>query len=108
MSIKETEEYALEKNNTFLNTLRIENDLFKEDDHVPFDLIRVSRDKDLDINVYKNKDIIFTIKYNSLSQKQKTFINEKEGLLFLISKTKEGVNSASKMLKELKNYMENR
>ena len=105
-NFEEEEEYSLEKSATFLNTLRIENDLFKEEDHVPQKLIRVSRNKDGDILINSDKEVVLTIKQSSLNQKQKKFLNEVEGMKFLIVKFKEGCDSLSKITKELKLHID--
>jgi hypothetical protein len=94
-----TEEYSIEESNPFAN-VKIDNDLFKEDDYLPQKLIQVKR-----INlskgteewkIFEDKDIVLVLKGSRFTNKEKEFLRTPNGFKFIIDGFKNGWRSINK------------
>ncbi len=84
---------------------KIKNE-FYDDDHQISDIWNVKR-KDFKKNgiswiVYRNKEIVLEVKESRLKKAEKIFLEKPEGLNFLLTHAKQGLNSVTTLKEKLK------
>jgi hypothetical protein len=93
------EEYSIGEKNLFGNSSRVDNELFKDEDHIVYPLIQVKK-----INKSKNgeswqilqdKKIMLVLKVDEFNNKELDFLKTPKGFLYLINKYKKGCRSLS-------------
>jgi len=90
-------------------TLRIDTELFKEEDDIAQNVISVKR-VDLpkggeDWEIIDNNLAVLTLKGMRFSKKEKLFLRTPKGFLFLMDGYKNGWKTITKFKKEIKRYI---
>jgi hypothetical protein len=93
------DEYSVGEKNLFGNSLRIDNELFKDEDNIVYPLIQVKK-----INKSKNgeswqilqdKKVVLVLKAEDFDEKELEFLKTYEGFLYLINGYKNGYRELS-------------
>jgi len=87
------------------NLSKFEYDLYHEEDDIAEKIIRVKRfatSNNEKWKIFEDSKVTLIIEGTKLSKKEKEFLRTVEGINFLLSKYKNGVNSFSSMKVEIK------
>lgn len=84
-------------------TLRTDNELFKDEDHIAQPIINVKFVKDC-WQIIDNKNIVLTLKTKQFGKKHQEFLKSVDGVLFIISGYKRGWKTVTKFKEELRKY----
>lgn len=107
----ETEDYNLssdaKKNDRYsnLNILRIDNELFKDEDNVIHDIITVKHiflRKEEAWEIFSNEKLVLTLRGKSFTKNEKKFLSTPEGMNYIISSFKDGTKTGTKLIKKIK------
>lgn len=96
------EEYSIDESN--LLSIK-DNELFKDEDYVPYSLIRVKKTESKnseDWNIMEDSNITLIIKGDRFNNKEKKFLRSPEGFKFIINGYKMGWRSVNKFKQNLK------
>lgn len=96
--------------NKYFNSslLRAEHELYKEEEDIAYKMITVKRTnlkKGEDWEISEDKKVILILKGVRFSNKEKDFMRTVDGMNFIISGYKNGLNSISKFKSELKKHI---
>jgi hypothetical protein len=81
--------------------LRQDHELFTDDDNVPGNILRVRRKKG-EFEIFKNKDLLFSIPDSKFTLKEKEFLTSANGMLFFIDYVKSGWVSMADLKRKIK------
>lgn len=99
------EDYCIDETKFSRLTLRQENELYNEEDHVPHDLIGVrwvTLPKGEDWEVTKNKKTVLILKGVRFTTREKDFLRTPAGMSFIVSGYKQGWKSVSEFKRQVK------
>lgn len=106
MHDKELEEEFFMNNSSINMGLRVDNELFKEEDAVPQQLIQVKRvdsKKEGEVwRIFDNKKLTVTIASNRLTNVEKEYLRKPKGFLYLIEGYKKGWRSINKFKQNIR------
>lgn len=103
------EEYSLDENNPFNSSLRIDSELFKDDENVVHTVISVKRLCPSGRRRGENWDIIengkptLRLKGDRFTNKEREFLRTTSGVRFVIAGYKEGWRSINKFKQNIRN-----
>lgn len=104
------EEFFMDGNSINIG-LRIDNELFKEEDCVPQQLIQVRRidsKKEGEVwRIFDNKKLAITIAASRFTNAEKEYLRTQNGFLYLINGYKNGWRSINKFKKNIKVHDDN-
>ena len=101
------DEFDKQSQNPLSNTLRIDNELFKEEDDVVYDIVSVKRTSSTrhgeNWDILVNGKSVLKLKGSRFTKKEKDYLRSPDGIQFVISGYKNGWGSINKfktMMKE--------
>lgn len=99
----------LKTQNTKYTLSKFEYDLFHDEDNKVEKIVRVKRislpNKGERWKIFEDNKVMMIIEGSKLTNKEKEFLRSVDGVLFLINKYKEGINSFNHLKKEMKNVL---
>ncbi len=102
-----TVENEFKDQNLKYNLSKFEYDLFHEEDDVAEKIIRVKRyslpNDGERWKIFENSKVMFVVEGTKLTKKEKAFLRTVDGVSFLISQYKSGINSFNHLKTEIRN-----
>lgn len=103
------EEFSMDEKNPFTNVLRIDSELFKEEDFkIPEKIIQVKRinkiknGKEVEVwEVYDDKKMVLKLEGYRFTSKEKKFLRTSDGFIYIVEGYKKGWRTVSKFKQNL-------